>query len=331
MKAIHMTRPGGPEVLEVVDVPLPEITSSTGVRVKLHAAGINPVDTKMRSGAYPVDPLPTILGCDGAGVVESTGTGVVELREGDEVYFFHGGVSGIAGNYAEYIVLDQRFVANKPASLDFNQAAAAPLVLLTAWESLFDRADVGAGDTVLIHAGAGGVGHVAVQLARHIGARVITTVSSDAKADFVRDLGADEVINYKTQDVVETTLELTNGRGVDMVMDNVGGDVFRQSFPAVRVYGDLVTLLLIPPDVDWSVARFRNLRISQEVMLSPLLLGLEDAQRHQTWILDQCARLFDSSKLRIHVERVYPFDHIAEAHRAIETASTRGKLVLAIP
>lgn len=331
MKAIHITQTGGPEVLEVVDVPLPEITSSTGVRVKLHAAGINPVDTKMRSGAYPIDTLPLIPGCDGAGVIESVGADVAELREGDEVYFFHGGVSGIPGNYAEYIVLDERFVANKPRSLDFNQAAAAPLVLLTAWESLFDRASVRDGDTVLIHAGAGGVGHVAIQLAKHVGARVITTVGSEEKAEFVRILGANEVINYRTQDVVETVLDLTNGNGADMVMDNVGGEVFKQSIPATRVYGDLVTLLQFPDDVDWSVARFRNLRICQEVMLTPLVFGLEDAQRHQTWILNQCSRLFDSGKLSIHLEKVFAFEEVIEAHRRIETGRTQGKLVLAVP
>lgn len=330
MKAIYMTAAGGPEGLSLVDIPRPEINTTTDVLVKLHAAGINPVDCKLRSGAYPIEPLPAILGCDGSGVVEATGSEVKNFSPGDAVYFFHGGLSGIQGNYAEYIVLDEHFVASKPLTVDFIEAAAAPLVLLTAWESLFDRARVKAGDTVLIHAGAGGVGHVAVQLAKQKDARVITTVSSDSKADFVKDLGADEVINYKEEDFVAETLRLTDGNGADMVMDNVGSPVFEQSFPATRVYGDLVTLLQPASTVDWSLARFRNLRISQEVMLTPLLLGLEPAQLHQTWILNECARLFDEGKLKVHVSATFRLEDTRRAHEAIESGTTTGKLVIKI-
>ena len=150
MKAITIHTTGQPDVLQVEDVAKPGISSPTDVLVKLHAAGVNPIDTKLRSGAYPIEPLPTILGCDGAGVIESCGEQVQQFKAGDAVYFFHGGLSGIQGNYAEYIVLDERFVAHKPDSLEFIQAAAAPLVCLTAWESLFDRASVANGDTVLI-------------------------------------------------------------------------------------------------------------------------------------------------------------------------------------
>ncbi len=330
MKAIHMTAPGGPEVLEVVDIPTPEITSPTQVLVKLQAAGVNPLDTKLRSGAYPIEPLPTILGCDGAGVIEACGAQVKKFSAGDAVYFFHGGLSGLPGNYAEYIVLDQRFLARKPGSLDFIQAAAAPLVLITAWESLFDRTAVKAGDTVLIHAGAGGVGHVAIQLAKHAGARVISTVSNAEKDAFVRGLGADEVIDYRQQDVVAETLRLTDGQGADMIMDNVGGPVFEQSFAAAKVYGDVVSLLLPGRDVDWSTARLRNLRISLEVMLTPLALGLESAQRHQTWILDQCARMFDDNRLAVHVSHTFKLDEIRKAHEAVGSGSVTGKVVITL-
>ncbi|MCG8325788.1 MAG: zinc-dependent alcohol dehydrogenase family protein [Thiotrichales bacterium] len=330
MQAIHMTAAGGPEVLEQVEVPVPGINTPTGVRVKLHAAGINPVDTKLRSGVYPVEPLPAVLGCDGSGVIDACGDAVRDFKTGDAVYFFHGGLGGSTGNYAEYIVLDERFIAPKPDSVDHLQAAAAPLVLLTAWESLFDRANIKQDDCVLIHAGAGGVGHVAIQLAKHAGARVITTVGSEEKAGFVRELGADEVIYYKDQDFVAETLRLTEDLGADMVMDNVGNGVFERSFAATRVYGDVVTLHLPGRDVDWSIARFRNLRISQEIMLTPLLFGLEEAQRHQTWILNECAGLIDSGKLRVQVSATYSLQDIRLAHQAIESGSTSGKLVIKI-
>ena len=330
MKAVVMTATGGPEVLQLQEIDKPAIATPTGVLVKLKAAGINPVDTKLRRGLYPIEQLPAVLGCDGAGVVAAIGTGVSRCKPGDEVYFFYGGIGTVQGNYAEYIVLDERLVARKPGSLDFIHAAAAPLVLLTAWESLYDRARLQAGQTVLIHAGAGGVGHVAIQLAHGSGARVCTTVGSAEKAVFVKELGADRVINYKEQDFVKAVLDWTHGHGVDIAMDNVGGAMIEATFPAVRHYGDMVTLLQPGADVNWTVARQRNLRFSMEIMLSPLLFNLVEAQKHQTWILEQCARLFDEEKLRIHVSRVLPLARAAEAHAEIEKGSATGKLVLTI-
>ncbi len=330
MKAIIMTDVGGPEVLQLQEVDKPSIQNPTEVLVKLKAASINPIDIKLRSGAYPVNPMPTILGCDGAGVIEAIGTNVNNLSVDDEVYFFHGGLSGIPGNYAEYIVLDQRFVAKKPSSINFHEAAAAPLVLLTAWESLFDRTNVTQDSTVLIHAGAGGVGHVAIQLAKSVGAKVATTVSTQSKADFVSKLGADKIIFYKDENFVESILDWTNGEGVDVVMDNVGGALIEQSFAATKVYGDVVTLLLAPQETDWSVARIRNVRFSQEVMLTPLLLGIEQHQYHQTNIINKCTELFNEQKLKVEIQDVLPLEQAADAHRLIEQGSTSGKIVLSI-
>ncbi len=330
MKAMIMTEVGKPEVLQLQEIEKPKLRSSTDVLVRLKAAGVNPIDTKLRSGAYPTDPTPTILGCDGAGVIELVGDDVTEFVIDDEVYFFHGGLSGIAGNYAEYIVLDERFIARKPSILSCEQAAASPLVLLTAWESLFDRADVKDGDTVLIHAGAGGVGHVAIQLAKLAGAKVATTVSDDNKADFVRSLGADKIIYYKDENFVNVIMDWTDGDGADMVLDTVGGALIEQSFPAIKVYGDLVTLLQADASIDWSVARFRNIRFSQEVMLTPLLLDIEKAQQHQTWILNECSKRFDSNKLSIEIQEILPLEQAAKAHEMIEQGSTTGKIVLSI-
>lgn len=330
MKAIVIHKTGGPEVLQVENVETPAVTRPGEVLVKLKAAGINPVDTKLRKGMYPIQKFPAILGCDGAGIIEDTGTAVTDLKKGDEVYFFHGGIGTDPGNYAEYIVLDRLFVARKPESIDFNHAAASPLVFITVWEALYDRTRLDAGKTVLIHAGAGGVGHVAIQVAKAAGAKVCTTVSSDEKAAFVKNLGADYAINYKQQDFVEAVMEWTDGQGVDIVMDNVGGGLIEASFPAVKHFGDLVTLLQVPDKIDWTNARMRNLRFSFEIMLTPLLFNLVEAQKHQTWILDQCTKLVNEKKLKIHVSEVMSLDQVASAHRKIEAGSTTGKIVLGI-
>jgi len=197
MKAILMTAVGEPEVLQFQDIKEPEITEATQIKVKLQAAGVNPVDTKIRrNGVFYDNALPAVLGCDGAGVVVETGTEVSQFKAGDKVWFCHGGLGREQGNYAEYTVIDQRWVSLMPETFSFTEAAAAPLVLITAWGALFDRGGLQAGQTVLIHAGAGGVGHVAIQLAKLKGAKVITTVSSEQKAEFVKSLGADEAINY---------------------------------------------------------------------------------------------------------------------------------------
>ena len=330
MKAIQLTQHGEPDLLEITELNDPDIENPTEVKVKLKAAGVNPIDTKLRAGLYPINTFPVVLGCDGAGIVEKCGSDVTRVKEGDEVYFFHGGVGDIQGNYTEYKVLDERFVALKPKSVDFMQAAAAPLVLLTAWEALFDRAHLAKDQTVFINAGAGGVGHVAIQLAKQFGAKVCTTVSNDEKTAFVKDLGADCIINYKEQDIVEAIMEWTDNKGVDVAMDNVGGAAMQETFPAIRHYGEMVTLLQPDNEVDWSVARFRNIRFSFEVMLSPLLFDLKEAQTHQTWILEQCARIIDDGKLRIHVSDTMPLEGVANAHRQIESGHTTGKIVLNI-
>jgi NADPH2:quinone reductase len=183
---------------------------------------------------------------------------------------------------------------------------------------------------VLVHGGAGGTGHVAIQLARHAGARVCTTVSSDAKAELVTELGAELPIRYREQDFAQAARAWTDDRGVDMALDLVGGPLFQQSFPAVRVYGDLVTLLQPPADTDWSVARQRNLRIGLELMLTPAQLGLREALAAQARILGDCAALFDAGALRVELAEVLPLADAAEAHRRLEAGGLQGKLVLAI-
>ncbi|MEI6430131.1 MAG: alcohol dehydrogenase catalytic domain-containing protein [Pseudanabaena sp. ELA607] len=167
MKAILMTAAGAPPVLQSEDVPLPQIQSQTEILVRLKAAGVNPIDTKLRQrGTFYPDQMPAILGCDGAGIVEAVGPAVTRFQRGDEVYFCDGGLGNTTGNYAEFTVVEERCVAFKPKSLSFIEAAAVPLALITAWESLFDRGRLEEGRKVLIHGGAGGVGHLAIQLAK---------------------------------------------------------------------------------------------------------------------------------------------------------------------
>jgi NADPH2:quinone reductase len=331
MKAVVTEGLGGPEVLKVRDIPKPAIRNASGILVRLKAAGVNPVDAKLRRrGNYFPDLTPAVPGCDGAGVVAEIGPGVKRFAVGDEVFFCSGGVGGPAGNYAEFAVVDERHAARKPKSLSFAAAAAAPLVLLTAWESLHDRGCIAEGMRVLVHAGAGGVGHVAVQIARLAGAEVCVTVGSEEKARIAASLGADRAFLYKKEDFAAKALNWSGGRGVDLAFDTVGGAVFQATFPAVKVYGDLVTILTPPRDVDWTIARMRNLRISLEIMLTPMVMGLEDARSRQTEILERCADLIDAGRLKVLLTKTFPLEEAQAAHRLIETGSTTGKLALIV-
>jgi NADPH2:quinone reductase len=324
-----MTEPGGPDVLALRELPDPRVTRDDELLVRLMAAGVNPVDTKLRRrGTYFPDRPSPVLGCDGAGIVAAVGPAVRAFKPGDEVYFCNGGIGGHPGNYADFATVREHFVAAKPAGLGFIEAAAAPLVAITAWESLHDRARLVEGQRVLIQAGAGGVGHMAVQLARIAGARVAATVGSGDKAELVTRLGAELPILYRERDFVAAVLEWTDGEGVDIVLDTVGGEVFAAGFRATRVYGDVVTLLQPASDTDWRPARTRNLRIALELMLTPMAEGLEDAQSHQAHILRRCAELFDAGELQVVVHRVFPLEQAARAHRLVEAGGSTGKVVL---
>lgn len=329
MKAICIDRGGGIEVLHSTKLPEPVLVRDDQVLVALKAAGINPVDAKIRSAPdrFPLT-LPAIPGCDGAGVVTAVGDAVTGFAPGDEVYFSQPGFNGRQGTWAEQVLVDAALLAHKPARLTFAEAAAAPLVLITAWEALHDRAGMQAGQQVLIHAGAGGVGHVAIQLARQAGARVATTVSSEEKADFVKRLGADCVIDYRREDVGTAVLAWTGGQGVDIAFDTVGGKVLDSCFACVRPYGDVVTILQPGADTVWQEARLRNLRFSMELMLSPVILGLESAKRHQAEILRRCAALFDQQLLRVTVAAQFPLEQAAAAQACLEQQHPMGKLVL---
>ncbi len=329
MKAVLMTAPGGPEVLQLQEVAAPKLQTETEILVRLKAAGVNPIDTKLRQrGTFYPDQMPAVLGCDGAGIVEEVGRDVQKFRVGDEVYFCDGGLGAPTGNYAEFSVVDERFAAHKPRSLSFAEAAAAPLVLITAWEALYDRGRLEAGRYVLVQAGAGGVGHVAIQLAKLAGARVCTTVSNAQKAAFVQQLGAERVVLYPTTNVVQDVTAWAEGEGVHLGFDTVGGKIFSQTIAATRTYGDVVTLLDPSPETDWKTARSRNQRVSYELMLTPMLQDMTTGRQDQAKILLQCARLIDQGQLKIHLSDRFPLADAAAAHRQIESGSTTGKVVL---
>ncbi|MGH8553405.1 MAG: zinc-binding dehydrogenase, partial [Methylococcales bacterium] len=307
MKAVVLSAPENTGPLKYLDMPDPVIQSASQVLVRLKAAGINPIDIKIRNnpGIFPLA-QPFIPGFDGAGVIEATGLAVTGFAIGDEVYFCKCAFHGEQGTYAEYAVVDQALLALKPKSLNFEHSTSIPLVLITAWEALFDRISLKSGQSVLIQAGAGGVGQLAIQLARMAGAEVYTTVSSPEKAELVRSLGADHVILYREQEVIPSILEKTAGRGVDVSLDTLGGPIFEQCIECTRHYGDLVSILQPGPDVNWTTARLRNLRISLEMMLSPSLSKLSDSLKHQGDILRQCAGRFDTGELRIKVAHTFP-------------------------
>ncbi len=331
MQAVVMTDIGNIDVLKLKEIAEPEIISPRQIKVRLAAAGVNPVDTKLRKkglfyGAQP----PAILGCDGAGEVVAVGEKVIRFQPGDQVWFCHGGLGREQGNYAQFTVMDENRAEFAPARISSTGAAAAPLALITAWEALYDRGRLQKDQSVLIHAGAGGVGHLAIQLAKLRSARVITTVSSQAKADFVQSLGADAVINYKKQDLGEAIHEFTEGKGVDLVFDTVGPEVFRQSLPLLAEYGTLVTILDPGDSLVTGEARNKNLTIAFTLMLTPALKDLPEALAHQGEILRLCGEWMSEGKLKVEVSKTLPLAEAGKAHGIIEEGHTQGKLVLEI-
>ena len=330
MKAILLTAPGGVENLKMAQVAQPELVHPEHILVRLHAAGINPVDYKMRQrGGFFPDRLPIILGCDGAGIVEALGQQVKRFQVGDEVYFFNGGIgTQEQGNYAEYTTIHQDYAARKPKNLSFVDSAAVPLAWITAWESLMDHAQLQSNQKVLIHAAAGGVGHLAVQLAKKLGAKIAVTVKGKEKTEFVRSLGAELCIDYSTTDFVQATLEWTQGKGVDVVFDTIGGNICCRSVAATRVYGKLVTILDLDCDSSTlKLARLRNIHLIQELMLSPQYLTMHEARIAQRKMLEKATDMFEANHLTVRVSKVFSLEEVAQAHELIEGGHTFGKMV----
>lgn len=333
MKAIVMTALGGPDVLQAREIPAPPLPGPSHCLVRLRAAGVNPLDCRIRRlNPYAHAFYPAVLGCDGAGVVERAGDACTRFRAGDEVYFFDGGLGGARpGTYAQYTVVHEAYLAAKPALATMGEAAALPLVLITAWEALIFRGVLEARQRVLIHGGAGGVGHIAIQLARLLRARIAATVGGAEKAALARSLGAERTIDYAAEDFVAAVRTWSDDEGADIVLDTIGGDTFLRSIDATRMYGRLVTLLATPIDTAHANrARARNLTIGYEGMAAPMASGNHRARLAQTRILEQGARLFDRGRLRVTIGESLPLERAGEAHALIEEGHTLGKIVLEI-
>lgn len=330
MKAILMNAAGDAGVLKISEIAKPELPSARHLRVRLTAAGINPLDTKLRAKpAYHPDKLPAILGCDGAGLVDAAGSEVTRFKVGDAVYFCNGGIGDEPGCYAEYTTLHEDYCAMSPSSIPLQDAAALPLVCITNWEALHERANLKAGQTVLIHAAAGGTGHIAIQLAHHLGARIAVTVSDAQKAGLAHALGAEKIILYKEQDFVQETLAWTDGKGADLVYDTVGGDTFLRSLQAARVGGKVVTLLSTAMSLaDAQLARLRNLSICYELMLAPQVMHQPEERIRQRRILEDCARRVEAGELGVLITHRFPLEQAALAHQLMESGGITGKIIL---
>ncbi|MDR2283345.1 MAG: zinc-binding dehydrogenase [Sphingobacterium sp.] len=335
MQAIVMTTFGGPEVLELRSVNKPFIRTPNEVLIRVIAAGVNAGDLKIREGDRPLKELGlpeegVILGFEGAGIVEAVGANVSRFKVGDEVYYYDGGVPGIQGNYAQFKALDENYVAHKPKSLSFAEAASLPVIAIASWESLHDRIRLQKGDYLLVQGGAGGLGHIGIQLGKILGAHVATTVSNEDKAKFVKDMGADKIIRYKNENIKEAIQEWTQKNGVDAIYDTVGDAVFSQSIDLLDMHGRIVSPAFPTawPTSDIVSATYRNIQISFEAMGHAL--SSPEARIRQTGILENVATLVDDDRLHVELDRTYDLKDLNEAHRALENGEIVGKSALII-
>lgn len=314
MKAMIIHEFGGPEKFEACEMPKPSPAPGQ-VLVRVRAASVNPVDYKIRrSGAWARAPMPAILGYDAAGTVEAVGSNVSHLAPGDDV-FYCARIFGRQGTYAEYHVEDAEIVVRKPAHLSFEEAASLPLAAMTAYDAIITFFRTKPGDTVLIQAGAGGVGAFAVQLARAAGARVLATGRRENEA-LIRSLGADEVIDYRATRFEDEVNRLTDGRGVDAAYDTVGGDIIARSIGCVRPYGKLATIVSIDGSIN-----------GMQIRNQTLYFGFMERTAEKIQALSV---LVARGQVRPLIDSVFPLERIADAHRKIEGGGMKGKIVITI-
>ncbi|QSW99564.1 zinc-binding dehydrogenase [Haloterrigena alkaliphila] len=318
---------GDPDVFErtTVDVPDP---GPEEIRVEVVATSLNPVDYKIRQGAIPdfAPEFPATLHCDVAGVVDAVGEAVDDFAEGDEVYGMPGG-AGRQGALAEYVVGHAGTFARAPETLPLADAAALPVVALTAWELLTDKASVADGDEVLVYGASGGVGHIAVQLADHFGATVTGTGSSEEKRALAEELGADATVDYTETDVTTYVDEHAGGAGFDLVVDPIGDDHLETAFEAVRPYGSVVTTeSSAAQDVDLAPMHENSLELGVVLVILPVLLG--DRQERIGEELAEIAALVDDGAVEPYIEDRFAFDEVADVHRRGEEGNFLGKLLL---
>jgi NADPH2:quinone reductase len=328
MRAMIIREFGGPEVFEAAEIEKP--TPGPGeVLVRMAATSVNPVDHKLRKLGPPIAAeLPAVLGCDVCGEVTEVGEGVTEFNPGDMVFGCAGGVRGMPGTYAEWIAADARLLARVPAGLSPREAAALPLVTITAWEGLIDRAKLQAGESVLVLGGTGGVGHVAVQLAKSVGAVVTASVSSERKAEIARSLGAEAVWNHREEPLAECLRRQTAGHGFDVVYDATGTMDFARAFEAARLNGQVISIVS-QCEADLTPMHIRGLTLHVVFMLIPMLHGI--GREHHGEILRGAAELVEAGKLRpLLDDSEFTLDEIAQAHRRLEAGEATGKVAITI-
>ena len=320
MKAVYIEKTGGPEALIYGEMPKPEAAPGHAV-VKLAASGVNFIDTYHRSGLYKL-PLPAVLGLEGAGVVESVGEGVTTVKPGDRVAC---GTS--RGAYAQYTAVPESALIAIPDPVNFKDAAAVMLQGMTAHYLTHSTFPLKSGNTMLVHAGAGGTGGLIVQMAKMLGARVITTAGSPEKAAIAREHGADEVILYREQDFLEETRKLTGGKGVDVVYDSVGASTFLKGLDCLRPRGMMVAF----GNASGPAPEIEPLLLNQKGSLfltRPSLAHYVVTRQDLEWRAGDLFRWLAEKKLSIRIDKVYPLADAAESHRDLEGRKTTGKLVL---
>lgn len=323
MKAMAATQHGGPDALALIDLPDPA-PGPKDLILKVHASAMNPVDWKVRAGAFPDRTFPLVMGYDVAGEVVAKGPTVQGFEVGDAVY----ASPSIArpGSNAELVALDYRTAALKPSQLSWEQAAALPLVTLTSWESLHDRARMQPGQSVLILGGAGGTGHVAIQIARAMHGKVIATASRPETLKLCTDLGADHVLNYKEVDVPEAVKDLTDGRGVDIAYDTVGGQPFLDAMESLAPGGQLVEIASVPAEADVNRLKYRSCTLHMEFMGLRPMFDLAPERHGQ--ILAEARDLVEKGLLRPVIHETAPLRDLARVHADQESGQTIGKRVL---
>lgn len=328
MKAMILNEYGNEAPFQAVDLPQPPATAGHVV-VRIAATSVNTVDTMIRQmgEALPLSPaLPAVLGMDFAGIVESVGAGVQDFAPGDEVYGCAGGLADLQGALAEYMLADARLLAHKPKSLSMREAASLPLVGITAFEGL-TRAGTKAGDKVLVHGGAGGVGHIAVQLAKHFGADVYATGTGETQLDVIKEYGA-TAIDFRTQEVADYVTEHTQDAGFDIVFDSVGGANLTNSFAAAALNGQVATTVSML-ELDLNPAHFKGLSLHVVFMLIPML---HDYKREEHGaILTKLAEIADAGALKPRLDETrFGFDEAAKAHERLSSGQAIGKVVIDI-
>jgi NADPH:quinone reductase len=321
MKAIVFAQTGGPEVLTLAEVPKPDVRPGM-VLIRVQAIGVNFADTRFRQGTYVAKPkLPDTPGMEAAGLVEAVGDGVTGVRPGARVAAF------TVKAYAEYCQAPESMVLPLPDSIDFVQGAAFPIQVLTAYHMLHTADTTGPGRTVLVHSAAGGVGLAAVQLAKAAGARAFGTVSSDAKRALAREHGADAVINYTTEKFADEVLRLTDGRGVDLILDAVGKPTFEEGLRCLAALGHLVLYGRAggPTDpLNIATLSAKSQKVSG-FMIPTITRNFPDRTRESA---ERCFALMRDGRLRLHIGRTFPLAAAADAHRFLESRQSTGKLIL---